>query len=185
MIVGISCFTFCVLTVFPSTTRTRDLVSAAFCIIYAASTISIYLYWPNPVFHQAAFGFLIAVSAVVPTFNFIRFKRMEAERARPLATAFIVSVASFLVGFIFWNLDNIFCETLKKWRHAVGPFAFLLQWHAMWHFGTGYGCYASIAATEVLRSCVKEGTRGKNLSLAWKFGFPCVISSASLRAKEE
>jgi hypothetical protein len=34
----------------------------------------------------------------------------------------------FILGFIIWNLDNVFCTTLTRWKVAIGwPVAFLLE----------------------------------------------------------
>lgn len=35
---------------------------------------------------------------------------------------------AFLIGFVIWNVDNIYCSTLTEWKNAVGwPAAFLLE----------------------------------------------------------
>ncbi|KAJ3480423.1 hypothetical protein NLI96_g8364 [Meripilus lineatus] len=40
----------------------------------------------------------------------------------------------FALGFFVWNLDNIFCKTITRWKIAIGwPAAFLLELHSWWH----------------------------------------------------
>lgn len=46
----------------------------------------------------------------------------------------------FLGGFFIWNLDNVFCSTIRQWRRSIGlPVAFLLEGHGWWHLMTGLG----------------------------------------------
>jgi dihydroceramidase len=42
-------------------------------------------------------------------------------------------------------------------RHQIGyPWAILLEGHAWWHLGTGYGAYLLIVASEMLMLAIKE-----------------------------
>lgn len=51
-------------------------------------------------------------------------------------------VSIFLGGFYIWNLDNIYCSTLRRWRRSIGmPWGFLLEGHGWWHLMTGIGAY--------------------------------------------
>lgn len=55
------------------------------------------------------------------------------------------------------SVDNIFCNDLRKLRHQIGyPYAILLEGHAWWHIGTGYGAYLLIVASEMLMLAIKE-----------------------------
>ncbi|KIW63835.1 hypothetical protein PV04_08807 [Phialophora macrospora] len=57
-----------------------------------------------------------------------------------ILVAFGVSI--FLVGFYIWNLDNIYCSTLRRWRRSIGmPWGFFLEGHGWWHLMTGIGAY--------------------------------------------
>lgn len=48
----------------------------------------------------------------------------------------------FLGGFGVWNLDNIYCSTLRRWRRGIGlPWGILLEGHGWWHLMTGTGAY--------------------------------------------
>lgn len=45
-----------------------------------------------------------------------------------IGTLFSRGAAMFAVGFLIWNLDNIFCSTLTHWKVFVGwPRAFILE----------------------------------------------------------
>jgi dihydroceramidase len=39
----------------------------------------------------------------------------------------------FLGGFALWNVDNIYCSTLRNWRREIGlPWGILLEGHGWW-----------------------------------------------------
>lgn len=49
-------------------------------------------------------------------------------------------LTTFLGGFLIWNLDNLYCSTIRPWRHNLGlPWAVVLEGHAWWHLMTGIG----------------------------------------------
>lgn len=58
---------------------------------------------------------------------------------------FILSLCLYFVGFCVWNVDNVFCGSLRDTRQhlsvVVSP---VTQLHAWWHFFAGYGTYLSI-----------------------------------------
>ncbi|KAI5302686.1 hypothetical protein KEM56_000451 [Ascosphaera pollenicola] len=66
-----------------------------------------------------------------------------------------VGLTSFLGGFLLWNIDNHYCGTLRRWRHAVGlPWGLLLEGHGYWHIMTGTGAYMYIVWGIWLRHCL-------------------------------
>ena len=58
---------------------------------------------------------------------------VEAGRLPPHAKSvmqklFWSGVVTFLLGFLVWNLDNIFCESITGWKASVGsPLSFLAE----------------------------------------------------------
>lgn len=84
----------------------------------------------------------------------------------------LTSGAYYVIGFIFWNLDNNFCEYLTLYKTQVENFfgldpslpdlkakAFnviifclksIFEFHSLWHLFVGFGSYFSIL-------CVIEG----------------------------
>lgn len=57
-----------------------------------------------------------------------------------LLTRLPQGLSTFLGGFLIWNLDNIYCHTITRWRHQIQlPLAVLLEGHAWWHLMTGIG----------------------------------------------
>uniref|UniRef100_F6WLB3 Alkaline ceramidase n=1 Tax=Ornithorhynchus anatinus TaxID=9258 RepID=F6WLB3_ORNAN len=55
------------------------------------------------------------------------------------------SLGIFLLGFLLWNIDNIFCEFLRTLRASMPPVVgAVTQLHAWWHILTGLGSYLHI-----------------------------------------
>jgi dihydroceramidase len=49
-------------------------------------------------------------------------------------TMIVVGLAFFLGGFCIWNLDNMYCTTLRRWRREVGlPWGIVLEGHGWWY----------------------------------------------------
>jgi len=52
----------------------------------------------------------------------------------------------FLGGFGIWTLDNVYCSTIRRWRHEIGlPWGILLEGHGWWYVLTNYYKYHSFA----------------------------------------
>lgn len=44
-----------------------------------------------------------------------------------------LGLSIFLCGFGIWTLDNVFCSTVRQWRHRIGlPWGILLEGHGWW-----------------------------------------------------
>lgn len=61
---------------------------------------------------------------------------LAAESAREarqqIRYTYNLGSAIFVTGFLIWNLDNIFCSSLRETRFKIGwPVAFLLEGHAV------------------------------------------------------
>jgi dihydroceramidase len=59
-----------------------------------------------------------------------------AHDLRILKTMWVMiawGLSTFLGGFAIWNLDNLYCSRLVRWRRAVGlPWGILLEGHGWW-----------------------------------------------------
>ncbi len=92
----------------------------------------------NPIYHQVVFGAIVLGSAIriayLLKWSEIRTKIPDEKKAQ-IANIYTMGAAIFVLGFLVWNLDNIFCDLLTVWKTSLGwPAAFLLE-------GT---CYAII-----------------------------------------
>lgn len=63
-----------------------------------------------------------------------------AQLLRQMRFLVTIGLATFITGFVIWNLDNIYCNSLIRWRHRIGlPAALFLEGHGWWHILTGIG----------------------------------------------
>lgn len=54
--------------------------------------------------------------------------RLPGTATRQIAKIFTSGSGIFIVGFLIWNLDNIFCDSVTGWKRAMGwPAAFALE----------------------------------------------------------
>jgi dihydroceramidase len=113
-----------------------------------------YHYLKDPVFHQNAFTILAATvifkglyktevllrpSQERKNSNISEFEhKRRGDRDRKIrntmwALAFM-GIASVLLGFAIWNLDNMYCVKLRRWRRDIGlPWGILLEGHGWWY----------------------------------------------------
>ena len=86
----------------------------------------------NPAFHQITFG-IVMLTTGARTVYVLRYMPEANARIPPQARSDIVKLFGsgavlFALGFILWNLDNIFCNRVTEWKHQLGwPLAFLLE----------------------------------------------------------
>lgn len=60
--------------------------------------------------------------------------RIPVETKSTIGKLFGSGAALFALGFLIWNLDNIFCDTLTRWKvHIDWPRAFLLEGALFFH----------------------------------------------------
>ncbi|KAI0873958.1 alkaline dihydroceramidase [Hypoxylon argillaceum] len=86
----------------------------------------------------------------------------------------------FLGGYLIWNLDNIYCDTIRRWRHQIQlPWAVILEGHAWWHVMTGIGAYYYIVWRTWIHRCL-DGDEDK-FRLYW----PAIYCLPEVRAVED
>jgi dihydroceramidase len=62
-----------------------------------------------------------------------RVDQRDGEILRTMWMMIAYGVSAVAGGFLIWNLDNIFCPTLRRWRREVGlPWGILLEGHGWW-----------------------------------------------------
>ena len=146
------------------------LVLGLFLVTLALSITGYYHYLQDPRFHQRAYAILTAIvlsrSLYVMELNIrpsykVKARELQeanegrrvlpAERERQdkrdlkiLGTMWIMiayGLCLFLGGFALWNLDNVYCVRLRRWRHEIGlPWGILLEGHGWW-YATNPKCY--------------------------------------------
>lgn len=74
---------------------------------------------------------LVATGEILPLAGPVRFFNADSS---------FIGLSIFLGGFLIWNLDNAYCNTIRRWRHQIQlPWAVVLEGHAWWHLMTGIG----------------------------------------------
>ena len=85
----------------------------------------------NPVYHQIVFASLVVITTLRVTYLLQlsdAAPRIPAKAKRAIIRFFSIGAAMFVLGFLIWNLDNVFCHTLMTWKVSIGwPIAFLLE----------------------------------------------------------
>jgi dihydroceramidase len=84
---------------------------------------------PNPIYHQLAFA-LIQLAGGARCIYLYKNRLPPTDKhpaRRDIYYLTTVGAAIFATGFAIWNVDNIFCNTLRQWREAISPFGFLLE----------------------------------------------------------
>ncbi|KAJ7786640.1 ceramidase [Mycena metata] len=131
-------------------TRLLTVVAGAFNVLFTWS----YYINRNPVYHQFVFGILMLSISFRIYYLLTRStvgKRIPADKRAAILNLFTLGFAQFLFGFIIWNLDNIFCDTLTRWKVSIGwPLAFLLEGHSWWHVFTATGTYFKFICIQYL-----------------------------------
>ncbi|KAF8899059.1 ceramidase [Infundibulicybe gibba] len=99
--------------------------------------------------------------------------RIPADKRATISQLFGTGAVLFASGFLIWNLDNIFCDTLTQWKVSIGwPAAFLLEGHSWWHVLTGAGAYFKFIGIQCTMLCVKDDHR--KYTVGYEFGLPHV-----------
>ncbi|ORY42025.1 hypothetical protein BCR33DRAFT_330030 [Rhizoclosmatium globosum] len=142
MVFGMCIQLFCILTIFPSSKR-RNHVIIATLSLFATTFTLLYLYSKNPLFHEACFGLLVALTAVV-----LPYQIRSLSKSEPDTNAwrlYMISLLSFLGGWALWLFENTHCEALRGIRNRLGyPLRVVTEFHALyWHFGTVLSVYSS------------------------------------------
>ncbi|KXH52939.1 alkaline phytoceramidase [Colletotrichum nymphaeae SA-01] len=136
-----------------------------------------YHYLGDPVFHQVMFGILTATVVFRSMYIMEKILRpkstpqskaelLDTQLLKKMWTLITCGLVSIAIGFLAWNLDNIFCSHLRHWRRELGlPWGVLLEGHGWWHLFTGIACYINVTYGVWLRYC-RDGKK-EEVVLAW------------------
>jgi len=155
-------------------TRSKMLIVllALFDVLFTWS----YMVYRNPVYHQIVFASIIIATALRITYVLKlsdASHRIPAKAKDTIVHFFSTGAVLFVLGFLIWNLDNIFCHTLMKWKVSVGwPAAFLLEGHSWWHVLTGAGAYYKFIGIQYITLCTKD--EPENYTVEYRYGLPHV-----------
>uniref|UniRef100_A0A9L0SS52 Alkaline ceramidase n=3 Tax=Equus TaxID=9789 RepID=A0A9L0SS52_HORSE len=107
-------------------------------VLFSLIVTTVYLKVKEPIFQQVMYGMLVFTlvlrSVYIVTWVYPWLRGLG-----------YTSLGLFLLGFLLWNIDNIFCESLRNFRKKVPPIiGVTTQFHAWWHILTGLGSYLHI-----------------------------------------
>lgn len=157
-------------------------------VLYCLFVTFIYvLVWSDPLFHQIAFGIMVAMVIVLGYKTLSMYKLSKK--------LYILALTYLILAFGFWNLDNNFCGHLKKYRHSVErifginkanfneidmravflnviavTLKIFSEFHSLWHLLTGMSAYLAILClTELnyehhLKSCQIKDTKKRPIN---------------------
>ena len=84
----------------------------------------------NPVYHQVTFGLLMFIITARTEWIIKQYagKAIPTPEIKKLRRTLLVGTVTFSLGFVVWNLDNLFCDNITAWKYKIGwPAAFLLE----------------------------------------------------------
>jgi dihydroceramidase len=157
--INMSCTVLFVTLAFRKSTSTKGLLFI-FSLSLAIAIAVYYHYLKDPAFHQNMFASITSCVVLKGIYDMEKHFR-QARRARHAESnanktptdretssltdqrdskilremwqMVICAVSSVGFGFLLWNLDNIFCTSLRQWRRSVGlPWGILLEGHGWW-----------------------------------------------------
>ena len=133
-------------------------LAGTFIFLYCLVVTFVYLsVWKNPVFHELAYALMVFV---IMFESFYLIQRLDVSKV-----LYLTSLGYYALGFLFWNLDNHFCEYLKSSKDflqarfgldgadnfrsiffnvAVVLMKSVFEFHSWWHLFTGYAAYMTI-----------------------------------------
>lgn len=191
MIIASSCYLFTVLEITPSSEpksvqRESILKNSALCISLTLFICISYLYNQSAVFHQVSFGLLIVLCVLRSYGLLTTFLPSDdpdpelREKRRQIMKILKRGALIFFLGFVCWNIDNNFCQSLRQARIQMGrPLGFLLQLHGWWHLMTGYGSILMATSGQFLTLILRDGHQHYELQMWWGW-FPLVVRSGYL-----
>ncbi|KAK9797466.1 hypothetical protein SCARD494_03295 [Seiridium cardinale] len=155
-----------------------------------------YYHTKDPQFHQDAYAVLTAFvvfsnmwimeRTVRPALKERQGKRSPASHVVP-ADAIVKDMWIMVAtgGFLIWNLDNVYCDTIRRWRHSMGlPWAVILEGHAWWHLMTGIGAYYYITWRIWIHRCLDGDEDRYRLSWSSVFAMPDVVAAEDVASVE-
>ncbi|KNZ64180.1 uncharacterized protein VP01_1058g8 [Puccinia sorghi] len=132
-------------------------------VLYSFGVSAVYIRYPYPVIHQAAFGFI----QLVATFRAAYTVRTAPERTYREKRNKADATRYTLMG------------ALKE--HLGTPWSFILEGHAWWHLATGTGSYLSVVGLQLMSASLKESAEGFEMRRAGLFGLCPYVARISTK----
>ncbi|KAF3086337.1 hypothetical protein TWF569_000763 [Orbilia oligospora] len=156
------------------------------CVGMGLTITLVYHYLKNPLFHQNAFALIMITLLSHSMYMMETHTRGKNPAATNLMWKMVIwGICVFLAGFGVWNLDNIYCQQLRRWRREVGmPWGFVSELHAWWHLLTGIGSYILLVWGQYLRATLDGKADEYDLNWPSLFSIPSV-DKRDVKAKSQ
>ncbi|WVQ96828.1 hypothetical protein IAU59_003935 [Kwoniella sp. CBS 9459] len=184
MIYVVSYAAFLVLETSPGLDFKYGIVGPLVMIVWDIFVTVSYIYLPNPVYHQVAFALILLTTTTRTVYLSLALPKTHPARSK-IGSTMAWGIATFALGFAIWNVDNVFCETLRTIRDFLGPLGVFVEGHAYWHLMTGYGSFLIFTASVLLHLAIKVSPDAYTFNeKAW---FPVVrpVNPAARRLAKE
>lgn len=112
----------------------------------------IYMYvYKNPTLHQVAYGLLNA-AIILKLISLTNQHVSDKKTRKQMHLTMFWGAATFLFGYVLWNLDIHLCSSWRHLRRWMGqPYGYLFEGHGWWHVFTGIGVYFYLVYEQYLR----------------------------------
>ena len=105
-----------------------------------------------PLVFQAAYIGLVIFTIFYPLRPLAILSLKYKHHKKSLYNMYYWSMCTYLLGAVFWILDNTYCDVLRHWRQSAHPLlAPFSQGHGYWHLLTGVGGYGAAVLVQLLR----------------------------------
>ncbi|CDZ97090.1 Alkaline ceramidase [Phaffia rhodozyma] len=130
----------------------------------------LYMAYPNPLCHQALFACILLAS--LKRTNHLVGNVLPEQHRSTVNRLYLTGAASFLAGFLLWNVDNEMCDSIENIRKVWGwwGYGLILEGHAWWHLLTGVGTYRMVTASILLLATIKSTDPSERFEVVDTFG---------------
>lgn len=143
-----------------------------FIIIFSLATILTYIYIVSHIviLFQMIYGAVTLIVVAISSSFALRLKASTQVKQNMYITMSI-GIVLFSVGFIFWQLDQIFCSFWIHIRrtYLLLPLGTLLELHGWWHLLTGMGVYTYLVFLQYLR--ILTTNKSSDYKFIWRWAW--------------
>ncbi|XP_005096425.1 alkaline ceramidase 3 [Aplysia californica] len=108
-----------------------------FLVVYCVLVTLVYVLINAPVFHEVSYA-LMVISMVLIALRIVQTMHCNVM-------LFAVSLFTYALGFLLWNVDNLCCHHLRYIRDQMDKSSgMLFECHAWWHIFAGFGTYMAL-----------------------------------------
>ncbi|KAK7090799.1 alkaline ceramidase 3-like [Littorina saxatilis] len=145
--------------------------------VYCVAVTVMYLVNKNPIFHEAAYGLMVVAMVMGAVRILVKYQSKTG------ILLYASSFATYMSGFLLWNIDNVYCQNLRSFRRdqihtAATP---LFECHAWWHILAGMGTYLCLLFLTHMRYTILN----KSPELKFLFGFLPYVSVPNAAKQEK